>query len=173
MTSSGSNEKAARWAGHRQRDWTPVRPQVAASGRPVPWLSPYPALENPQWAQILPAWLYQHSALKTTRPRTAYEHKIWVLNGYAIRSGRCPHGSQRPQGGMQAHPGHWLPGFLSSWVPFIQYKYIVNSSWPDTVSQVPPGPIREIEGFVMHICVTREMRAVFHDAYMQHQVNMS
>ena len=37
----------------------------------------------------------------------------------------------------------------------------------------PPGPIREIEGFVTHICVTREMRAVFQDAYMRHQAKMS
>ena len=36
----------------------------------------------------------------------------------------------------------------------------------------PPGPIREIEGFVMHICITREMRAVFRDAYMRHQAKM-
>ena len=37
----------------------------------------------------------------------------------------------------------------------------------------PPGHIREIEGFATHICVTREMRAVFHDAYMRHQAKMS
>ena len=37
----------------------------------------------------------------------------------------------------------------------------------------PSGPIREIEGFVTHICVTREMRAVFRDAYMRHQAKMS
>ena len=37
----------------------------------------------------------------------------------------------------------------------------------------PPGPIREIEVFATHICVTREMRAVFHDAYMRHQAEMS
>ena len=37
----------------------------------------------------------------------------------------------------------------------------------------PPGPIREIEGFAMHTCVTREMRDVFHDAYMRHQAEMS
>ena len=36
-----------------------------------------------------------------------------------------------------------------------------------------PGPIREIEGFATHICVTREIRAVFHDAYMRHQAKMS
>ena len=34
-------------------------------------------------------------------------------------------------------------------------------SWPDTWCRSPPGPIREIEGFETHICVTREMRAVF------------
>ena len=33
--------------------------------------------------------------------------------------------------------------------------------------------IREIEGFATHICVTREMRAVFHDAYMRHQAKMT
>ena len=37
----------------------------------------------------------------------------------------------------------------------------------------PPGPIREIEGFATHICVTREMRAVFHDADMRQQAKMS
>ena len=37
----------------------------------------------------------------------------------------------------------------------------------------PSGPIREIEGIVTHICVTREMRAVFRDAYMRHQAKMS
>ena len=37
----------------------------------------------------------------------------------------------------------------------------------------PPGPIKEIEGFATHICVTREMRAVFHAAYMRHQAKMS
>ena len=36
-----------------------------------------------------------------------------------------------------------------------------------------PGAIREIKGFVMHICATREMGAVFHDAYMRHQAKMS
>ena len=36
----------------------------------------------------------------------------------------------------------------------------------------PPGPIRQMEGFATHICVTREMRAVFHDAYMRHQAKM-
>ena len=36
----------------------------------------------------------------------------------------------------------------------------------------PPGPIWEIEGFVTHICVTREIRAVFQDAYMRHQAKM-
>ena len=33
--------------------------------------------------------------------------------------------------------------------------------------------IREIEGFATHICVTRKMRAVFHDAYMRHQAKIS
>ena len=37
----------------------------------------------------------------------------------------------------------------------------------------PPGAIREIEGFATHICVTREMGAVLHDAYMRHQAKMS
>ena len=37
----------------------------------------------------------------------------------------------------------------------------------------PPGAIREIEGFATHICVSREMGAVFHDAYMWHQAKMS
>ena len=36
----------------------------------------------------------------------------------------------------------------------------------------PPGALREIEGFATHICVTREMGAVFHDAYMRHQAEM-
>ena len=36
----------------------------------------------------------------------------------------------------------------------------------------PPRPIKEIERFSTHICVTREMRAVFHDAYMRHQAKM-
>ena len=37
----------------------------------------------------------------------------------------------------------------------------------------PPEPIIETEGFATHICVTREMRAVFHDVYMRHQAKMS
>ena len=37
----------------------------------------------------------------------------------------------------------------------------------------PPVVIREIEGFATHICVTREMGAVFHDTYMWHQAKMS
>ena len=37
----------------------------------------------------------------------------------------------------------------------------------------PPGAIREMEGFATHICVTREMGAVSHDAYMRHQAKMS
>ena len=37
----------------------------------------------------------------------------------------------------------------------------------------PPGVIRDIAGFATHICVTREMGAVFHDAYMRHQAKMS
>ena len=36
------------------------------------------------------------------------------------------------------------------------------------LSGSPPGTIREIEEFATHICVTREMGAVFHDAYMRH-----
>ena len=36
----------------------------------------------------------------------------------------------------------------------------------------PPGPRREIEGFATHIYITREMRAIFHDAYMWHQAKM-
>ena len=34
---------------------------------------------------------------------------IGILRGYAIRSGRRPEGSQRPQGGPQVRPGRWLP----------------------------------------------------------------
>ena len=37
----------------------------------------------------------------------------------------------------------------------------------------PPGSIREIEEFERHICVTREIRTIFDDAYMQHQAKMS
>ena len=36
----------------------------------------------------------------------------------------------------------------------------------------PPGAIREIEGFATHICVTREMGAVFRDVYMRHQAKI-
>ena len=38
-----------------------------------------------------------------------YIYKIGILRGYAIRSGRRPEGSQRPQGGPQVRPGRWLP----------------------------------------------------------------
>ena len=31
-----------------------------------------------------------------------------------------------------------------------------------------PGATRENVGFVIHICISGENRAVFHDAYMQH-----
>ena len=41
------------------------------------------------------------------------------------------------------------------------------------LNRSPPGPIWEIEGFVTHICVTRGMRAAFHDAHMRHQATMS
>ena len=34
---------------------------------------------------------------------------IGILRGYAIRSGRRPEGSQRPQGGPQVRPCRWLP----------------------------------------------------------------
>ena len=36
-------------------------------------------------------------------------YKIGILRGYAIRSGRRPEGSQRPQGGPQVRLGRWLP----------------------------------------------------------------
>ena len=36
----------------------------------------------------------------------------------------------------------------------------------------PPRPIREKEGFATHTCVNREMRTVFHDAYMRHQAKI-
>ena len=49
-------------------------------------------------------------------------HIIGILRGYAIRSGRRPEGSQRPQGGPQVRPGRWLPA------DFIQYQYIVNET---------------------------------------------
>ena len=35
--------------------------------------------------------------------------RSWILRGYAIRSGRRPEGSQRPQCGPQVRPGRWLP----------------------------------------------------------------
>ena len=53
---------------------------------------------------------------------------------------------------------------LNIW--FIWQAVQIYSSWPGTV-------ISEIKGFVMHICITREMGAGFHNAYMWYQACLS
>ena len=47
-----------------------------------------------------------------------------------------------------------VAGDLETSGAWISAVMIFNSSWPD---RSPPGPIREIEGSVTHLCVTREM----------------
>ena len=41
----------------------------------------------------------------------AFDDKIGILCGYAIRSGRHPEGSQRPPDRPQVGPGRWLPEY--------------------------------------------------------------
>ena len=50
--------------------------------------------------------------LLSIRQFAASWNKYWIKGiprGYAIRSGRHPEGSQRPQGRPQVGPGRWLP----------------------------------------------------------------
>ena len=64
--------------------------------------------------------------------------------------------------------------FRCLWWKIINFVFLTLTHLDLTLfCRSPPGPIREIEGFATHICVTREMRAVFHDAYMRHQAKMS
>ena len=44
----------------------------------------------------------------------------------------------------------------------------VNSSWPETIPVMSHLACKE-NRLTMHICITREIRTVFSDAYMQHQ----
>ena len=51
----------------------------------------------------------RHLAIAIQYVNTEQMGIIGILRGYAIRSGRRPEGSQRPQGGPQVRPGRWLP----------------------------------------------------------------
>ena len=83
--------------------------------------------------------------------------------------------------------GHWASLSMES---SSQYCAVVPPPPPPPPPPTPPPPpppppplrpIREIEGFATHIYiyiyiyiyVTREMRAVFRDAYMRHQAKMA
>ena len=53
--------------------------------------------------------------------------------------------------------------------PFNIYMTWDTFSTSGALGQIPSKHgLTQVEGFATHICVTREMRADFHDAYMQH-----
>ena len=70
----------------------------------------------------VPQTVREHSDFHT-RVTIYKNYIIGILRGYTIRSGRCPEGSQRPQGGQQVPPSHWLPEGC-----IIQYKHIVSTT---------------------------------------------
>ena len=69
------------------------------------------------------SWQPNHNKARQTLQNMNQVHKIGILRGYAIRSGRRPEGSQRPQGGPPGPPRPLTSRGTSAWPYRVTTQY--------------------------------------------------